>query len=148
MNLVDEQHIIGLEIRQDRRQVARLRNHRPGRRPEPHAHLPRQDLRQRCLAEAGRPEQQHMVQRLLPPPRRLDIDFQIRLRLALADIILKRLRTERPVERVPALGVGVRESAVAAHRASSFSAPFTSAPTSSAPSFAAAATARDASDGV
>jgi len=115
VDFVNEQNIVRLKICQDRGEVARFRNHRAGGCAEADAHLAGQDLRQRRLAEARRAEQENMVQRLSPPARSLDIDFQVRLRLALADIILKRLGTERPVQRVTALRVRIREFTLAAH---------------------------------
>ena len=87
-----------------------------------------------------------MVERFRAPARRLDIDFQVGLRLALADIIVKRLRPQRTVQRIAALRVRIGEFSLAAHLLSSFSAAFTSGPTSVSPAFeAAAATARAAS---
>ncbi len=64
MDLVDEQHVARLQIGQQRRQIAGARDHRAGGRAEADAELARDDLRQRRLAEARRPEEQHMVERL------------------------------------------------------------------------------------
>ena len=49
------------------------------------AELTRDDLRQRGLAEAGRPHEQHMIERLAALARRLDEDRQIGTRLLLAN---------------------------------------------------------------
>ena len=70
MDFVDEQHIVRLEIGQQRRQIARLGNDRAGCRAKTDAQLARDDLRQRRLAEARRPEQQNMVERFAARPRR------------------------------------------------------------------------------
>ena len=77
MDLVDEQDVALLQIGQERREVAGLDNHRPRGGAEADAELARQDLRQRGLAEAGRTDEQHMVQRLAAFSRRLDENRQI-----------------------------------------------------------------------
>ena len=146
MNLVDEKHIVRLEVGQYRCEVARLGNHWARRGAKTDTHLPRQYLRQRRLAQSRRAEQQNMVQRLAAPARRVDIDFQVRLGLALPDIVVKRLRPQSAVQRIAALCVRIGQLTLAAHRLSSFSAAFTSGPTSVSPTVCeAAATARAAS---
>ncbi len=47
-----------------RREIAGLGNHRSGRGAEIHAELARHDLRQRGLAEAGRADEQHVIERI------------------------------------------------------------------------------------
>ena len=75
------------------------------------------DLRQRRLAEAGRADEEHVVERLLPRPRRLDEDLEVGAGLRLADELGEELRAERRVRRVVA---GATSGAThAAHRASS-----------------------------
>ena len=64
VDLVDEQHVALLEIGEQRREVAGLGDHRPGGGAEVHAELARDDLRERGLAEAGRADEQHVVERL------------------------------------------------------------------------------------
>ena len=64
VDLVDEQHVALFEIGEQRREVAGLGDHRPGGGAEIDAQLARHDLRQRRLAEPGRPDEQHMVERL------------------------------------------------------------------------------------
>ena len=54
VNLVDEQNVMWLQVGQQRRQIARARNHRPGRGAKPDSQLARDDLRQRGLAEPRR----------------------------------------------------------------------------------------------
>jgi len=58
------------------------------------AKLARHDLGERGLAETGRPGEQHMIQRLAPPARRLDEDFEIGADLGLADELGESLRPE------------------------------------------------------
>ena len=53
-----------LEVGEDRREVARTLEHRPGGLAQVHAHLARDDVRERRLAQARRAEEQHVVERL------------------------------------------------------------------------------------
>src|SRR3546814_18749732 len=71
VDLVDEKDVVRLEIGQQRRQIARLRDHRPGCGAKVDAKLARDDLRQSGLAKAGRAEEPDMVQRIAPAARRL-----------------------------------------------------------------------------
>ena len=65
VDLVDEQHVALLEIGEQRREVAGLGDDRAGGGAEVDAELARDDLRERGLAEAGRADEQHVVERLL-----------------------------------------------------------------------------------
>ena len=72
VDLVDEQDVALFEIGEQRGEVAGLGDHRPGGGAEIDAELARDDLRQRGLAEAGRADEQHVVERLAArraPPR-------------------------------------------------------------------------------
>ena len=100
MDLVDEQHIIGFEIGQQRGKIAGALQHRAGSVAQIHAHLARDDLRQRGLAQAGRAEQQHMVERLLAPLGRFDEYLQLPADLFLADIFIKLPGTQRTLQRL------------------------------------------------
>ena len=71
VDLVDEQDVAGLQVGQDRGEVAGALDHRPGGGAEADAQLARDDLRQRGLAQAGRAVQQHVVQRLAAGSRGL-----------------------------------------------------------------------------
>ena len=64
MDLVDEQHVARLQIGQQRGEIAGALDHRARGGAEADPQLARDDLRQRRLAEAGRPEEQHVVERL------------------------------------------------------------------------------------
>ena len=123
MDLVDEQHVVRLQIGELRGKIARLLDHRPGGGAEAHAHLARHDLRQRRLAEAGRAVEQHVVERLAARLGGGDEDLQVLADLLLADEIVERLRTQRQLGRIllGALGVtSVRRSVGRlVHRASS-----------------------------
>ena len=64
----------------------------PGRKcSEFHAHLVRDDRGERGLAQAGRAAEQDVVERLLPPARRLDVDAQVLLDALLPDEVLNRM---------------------------------------------------------
>ena len=103
VDFVDEQHVARLQIGQQRREVARLGDHRAGGSAEIDTQLARNDLRQRGLAQARRADEQHMVERLVARPRRLDEDLQIGARLLLADELRESLRTQRSIGIVVAL---------------------------------------------
>src|SRR4029078_867159 len=62
---------------------------------EIHPELARDDLGERRLAEGRGPCAQHMVERLVPRPRRLDDHFQIGADLGLSDELGQHLRPER-----------------------------------------------------
>ena len=69
----------------------------PGGGAEIDAELARDDLRQRRLAEAGRADEQHVVERFLARARGLDEDLKIGARLLLADEVGEPLRPQRGV---------------------------------------------------
>ena len=100
MDLVDEQHVALFEIGEQRREIAGLRDHRARRGAKPDAELLGHDLRQRRLAEAGRPRKQHVVERVAARLRRLDEHAQICARLLLANELGERARPDRRLEGV------------------------------------------------
>ena len=62
----------GFEIGEQRRKIAGLGDHRAGGGAEVDAELARDDLGERRLAEAGRADEQHVIERLAAgsaPPR-------------------------------------------------------------------------------
>ena len=95
MNLVDEQDVARLEIGELRRQVARFDDDGSGGRAEIDAELARHDLRQRRLAEAGRTDEQHVIERLAARLGRCDEDPEILARRFLAGEISEELRANR-----------------------------------------------------
>ena len=110
VNLVDEQHVARLEIGEQRGKIAGLGDHRARGGAEIDAQFARDDLRQRRLAEAGRPDEQHVVERFLARARRLDEHPQIGARLFLADEFGEPLRAQRGIDVVVAL-VGGHQAA-------------------------------------
>ena len=63
MDLVDEEHLVLLEVGEHRRQVARLLDHRPGGRAHRHAQLVADHVGQRRLAESGRSVEEDVIER-------------------------------------------------------------------------------------
>src|SRR5262245_4959231 len=95
MNLVNEEHVAFFKIGEQRGQIARLFDHRPGRGFDLRAHLAG-DYSGHCgLAETRRPIEQHMIQRLAARAGGLDEDAQIVLDLLLADVFAQDLRAQR-----------------------------------------------------
>src|SRR5262249_23178821 len=72
-----------------------LGDHRARGGAEIDAELAGDDLRQRRLAEAGRADQEHMIERLAAALRRRDEHAEVRARLLLADEFGQPLRTQR-----------------------------------------------------
>ena len=104
MDFVDEQHIAFLEIGQQRGEVPGLGNHRAGGGAKADAQLLGDDLCQSGLAQPGRADEQHMVERGPALLGRLDKHFQISPRRRLADEIGKTGRPQRDIEIIVASG--------------------------------------------
>ena len=100
MDFIDEQHIVGFQIGQHRRQVAGALQHRAGSLAQIDAHLARDDVRQRGLAQARRAEQQRVVERLAAVARGGDEDFQLAADLFLADVFVQLLGAQRALDRL------------------------------------------------
>ncbi len=108
MDFVDEQHIVGFEVGQQRGQVAGLADHRPAGGAEAHPELLGDDLRQRGLAEPRRAEEQHVIHRLAARLRRIDEHPEVLARRLLPDELAERLGPQR--------GVGVVGEALGGER--------------------------------
>ena len=100
MDLVDEQHVARLEIGEQRREVARALEHRPGGLAQVDAQLVRDDVRQRGLAEARRAEQQHVVERFAAPLRGVDEDAELLADLLLPDVFVEAAGAQRALDDV------------------------------------------------
>src|SRR5262249_5163944 len=98
VDLVDEEDVVLPELREEARERALVLDDGAVRRMERDAHLVREDLRERRLAEAGRPREEQVIERLAALLRRLDEDAQVVLVLRLPDVIVERRRTERSLE--------------------------------------------------
>ena len=124
MDLVDEEHVARLEVGEHGGKIARALHDRPRSRAKADAELAGDDLRERRLAEPGRPMQQHMVERLGPRAGRVDKDAEIVAQGALADELGERLRPEAALGGVllarPRAHRALLARSKLAHRASSF----------------------------
>ncbi len=98
VDLVDEEHVARLEVGEQRREVARALEHRPGSLAQVHAHLARDDVRERGLAEPRRAEQQHVVERLAARARGLDEDLELPADLFLAYVLREGRRAQRALD--------------------------------------------------
>ena len=97
MDLVNEQHVAGVQIGQDSRQIACLGQHGARGHPEVHTKLARHDLCQRGFAQPGRAMEQRVIHRLAALPGAFDEHPQIRARLSLPDKGIQALRPQRAV---------------------------------------------------
>ena len=94
VDLVDEEHIMLLQIRQESGEVAAPFDGGAGRLAEVDAELVGDDAGERRLAEARRPVEQDVVERLAARERRLDEDGEVRLDLLLADVLAELARAQ------------------------------------------------------
>ena len=100
VNFVDEQNVTGIQIGQQRRQVAGLFDGRAGGDADIHTHLVGDDTCQGGLAQAGRAVKQSVIQRLATQAGSLDVNRQIALGLLLAGIVGKELGAQANLPRV------------------------------------------------
>ena len=91
MDLVHKQDVVFLQIGQQRRQIAGLFDGRSRGDADVYAHLRGDDSRQRRLAQTRGAVEQHMIQRLRAPPRRLNEHIEVLLGLRLPDVFLQRV---------------------------------------------------------
>ncbi len=110
MNFINEQNVALFQIGEQCREIARFRDHRARRGAKADAHFARHDLRQSCFAKAGRADEQHMIERLIPLLRRLDEHREIGARLFLPDKIVERLRTQRGIRVIALMAFGGEEA--------------------------------------
>ena len=113
MDLVDEEHVVRLEIGEQRGEIARARDHGPAGGAKAHAELARHDLRQRGLAEPGRTEEQHMVQGLAAGVGGRDEHAQVFPRRLLPDEFSERFWPQRRVRVLGLAGRGVKRNGFA-----------------------------------
>ncbi|MNV35862.1 hypothetical protein D3C71_1273230 [compost metagenome] len=66
MDFVDEQHVVRLQVGQQRRQITGLFDHRAGGHPQAYPQLVGDDMTECGLAQARRAEDQDVVQRFAP----------------------------------------------------------------------------------
>src|SRR5262249_36857224 len=106
VDFVDEQHVPGLQVRQDGREVAGALNHWTGCGAEPNAHLTCDNLRERRLAQAGWTVQQNVVQSLATRAGGGDEDAEVLPRCLLADEFSQCLGPQRRLGGVLLLTAG------------------------------------------
>ena len=99
MNLVDEKHIVGFQVGQERSQVLGFFQHGAAGLAQIHPQLGGDDVAQRGLAQTGWAKQQHMVQRLLAFFGRTNENFQLLAHLGLAHVLFKVLGTQGALNR-------------------------------------------------
>jgi hypothetical protein len=100
VDLVDEQDVVLLEVGQQRRQVLGLFQHRARGLAQVDAQLVGDDVRQRGLAQAGRAEQQHVVERLAALLGGADEDLELLARLGLAHVVGQQLGPQGALDRL------------------------------------------------
>ena len=98
MNLIDEQHIVGFQARQQPRQIAGLVEHGTRRCSNGHAHLIGHDVGQGGLSQSWGAVQQHMVQRFPTLLRRQHEHLQIVHGRSLSREVLKPGRSKHSVQ--------------------------------------------------
>src|SRR5690242_12101575 len=85
MDLVQKENLPLAQIREDGCEIALNLQRGPGRLLKSDVQLVRNDRRERGLAQARRPEQQHVVERFATGLRGLKRNSQLLLRFGLAD---------------------------------------------------------------
>ena len=99
VDLINEEHIVGLKVGQQGRQIARPLEHGAGSLAQVYPHLAGNDMCDSVvLPKPGRPEQQHVVERFPAPPRGLDEYLQLLANLFLADVLFEMLGPQRPLQ--------------------------------------------------
>ena len=114
MDLVDEEHVARLDRREDRGDVLLLER-RPGDGAEADSELLADDLREGRLAEARRPGEQHVVERLAASLGGVERDPELLLDPLLADEVVEPARAQRALDLL-VLGVQHGSRDAVAHR--------------------------------
>ena len=94
MDLVDEQHVAFVELREDRSEVAGALECGTRRDVEVDAELVRHDSGHRRLAQAGRTRKEQVVRGLAPAAGGLEDDAEVVFQLALPDELVERAGPE------------------------------------------------------
>ena len=115
VDLVDEDDLALLEGGQHRRQVAGPLDRRAAGEPQRRAELGGDDHRDRGLAQAGRPGEQHVVRRAAAAQRAAQQQGQLLADPGLADEVVKALGPQRALDD-PLVAVGERRDDTVAPR--------------------------------
>jgi hypothetical protein len=94
VDLVHEEDIPGLQVRENAGQIPCPRDHRPGRHAQPGGHLAGDDVGERRLAEARRTGQEDVIEGLAPAPGGRQEDREVLADLLLADVLGEGLRPQ------------------------------------------------------
>jgi hypothetical protein len=98
VNLVDEKHISGFEVRDNRRQIACPLDDRARGGAQRRPHVVRDHMRESGLPEAGWPVEQCVIQTLAPLSSGLNEDAQVLANPILAHELVERLRAQPVLE--------------------------------------------------
>ena len=98
VDLVDEEDLAVVEGGQEGGEVARPLDHGAGGALDRHAELDRDHVGEARLADAGRAEEQHVVEGLAARAGGLDRDAEVRDHLRLADVLVEAPRAQRDLE--------------------------------------------------
>ena len=91
VDLVDEEHVVALQVAEDRRQVLGFLQHRARGLAQVHAQLVGDHVAQRGLAQARGAEDEHVVHGLGPPLGGLDGDLELLAHRLLAQVVVQPL---------------------------------------------------------
>ena len=112
MNFVDEQHVARLQVREQSGQIAGLLEDRAGSLTQIDVQFVGDDVCERRLAEAGRSEDQDVIQRLAAIARRLDENAHLRFYLGLADVLGQRSRAYGTIDDLVVAPARSRDDAI------------------------------------
>ena len=98
VDLVDEEDVAAVEVREQRGEVAGTLEHGPGGAAHADRELVRDDVRERRLPEPRRPAEEDVVQHVAARACRLDLHAQVLAHLLLADVLVERARPERRLD--------------------------------------------------
>ena len=100
MDFVDEQHVVGLKIGEERCQILGLFQHRAAGLPQIHTQFVRDDMGKCGLAKTWRTKQQHMIQRLTAFFGSADENFQLPAHFFLAHVFIQQFGAQRALQRL------------------------------------------------
>ena len=106
MDLVDEQRVALAEPGEQRRELALVIDRRARADVQVDAHLVRDHVRERGLAEARRAGEQEVIERPLALLRGVDGDLQVADQIALADVLVEGARAQRRLPRALGAALG------------------------------------------
>src|SRR5207342_1594227 len=109
VDLVHEEHVAVIEPGEDRRHVALALERGPRHRPDPDAELLADDRRERRLAEAGRSDEENVVECFATPLGCFQRDVELLLRALLADEVVESARSEGLLDLLLALAQSRRQ---------------------------------------